>query len=227
MKILVADDEALLVKGLKYNLEIDGWEVVTAGDGVKAVELVRAGGIDLVLMDLMMPEKNGLDACMDIRQFSQVPIIMLTAKSEDTDKLIGFEYGADDYVTKPFNVLELKARIRALLRRSQTLSGAADETDVMEISGVRLSPQERTITADGREVELTAKEFDLVEFLMRNAGKVFTRENLLELVWGEEYRGDIRTVDVHVRRIREKLESDPASPTRLMTKWGVGYYFKG
>ena len=227
MRILVVDDEKLLVKGIKFNLEMDGMDVETAYDGEEAVNKVRAGGIDLVIMDLMMPKKNGLDACMEIRSFSRVPIIMLTAKSEDNDKIIGFEYGADDYVTKPFNILELKARVRALLRRSAPVEQERRGTEVLESPPFRLDTEKRLAWRGEQEAELTVKEFDLVELLMRNPGKVFSRENLLELVWGQEYKGDIRTVDVHIRRIREKMEENPAEPQKLMTKWGVGYYLKG
>ena len=227
MRILVVDDEKLLVKGIKFNLEMDGMDVETAYDGEEAVNKVRAGGIDLVIMDLMMPKKNGLDACMEIRSFSRVPIIMLTAKSEDNDKIIGFEYGADDYVTKPFNILELKARVRALLRRSAPAEQERRGTEVLESPPFRLDTEKRLAWRGEQEAELTVKEFDLVELLMRNPGKVFSRENLLELVWGQEYKGDIRTVDVHIRRIREKMEENPAEPQKLMTKWGVGYYLKG
>ena len=227
MRVLVVDDEKLLVKGIKFNLEMDGLEVETAYDGEEAVEKVHSGGIDLVIMDLMMPKKNGLDACMEIRSFSRVPIIMLTAKSEDNDKIIGFEYGADDYVTKPFNILELKARVRALLRRSAPIETERRNSEVLLSPPLRLDVEKRLAWRDGQEVELTVKEFDMVELLMRNPGKVFSRENLLKLVWGQDYQGDIRTVDVHVRRIREKMEENPAEPQKLMTKWGVGYYLKG
>lgn len=225
MKVLAVDDEKLLVKGIKFNLETEGYEVDVAYDGEEAVAKVRGGGIDLVIMDLMMPKMNGLDACMEIRSFSKVPIIMLTARSEDTDKIIGFEYGADDYITKPFNILELKARVRALLRRSGSQELAA-KASVLTSDTVRIDTERRVAFRQDVEVELTAKEFDLVEMLMRNPGKVYSRENLLKLVWGGEYQGDIRTVDVHIRRLREKLELEPASPTKIMTKWGVGYYFK-
>ncbi len=226
MRVLVVDDEKLLVKGIKFNLEMDGFEVVAAYDGERAVELVREGGIDLVIMDLMMPKKSGLEACLEIRSFSKIPIIMLTAKSEDNDKIIGFEYGADDYVTKPFNILELKARVRALLRRSGPVEQEKTPASVLVSEPLRLETESRIAYRNGEEVELTAREFDLVELLMRNPGKVYSRENLLKLVWGPEYQGDIRTVDVHIRRIREKLEENPAEPTKLMTKWGVGYYLK-
>lgn len=227
MRVLVVDDEKLLVKGIRFNLEMDGMEVETAYDGEEAVDKVRAGGIDLVIMDLMMPKKNGLDACMEIRSFSRVPIIMLTAKSEDNDKIIGFEYGADDYVTKPFNILELKARVRALLRRSLPAETEKHGSEVLVSPPFRLDTEQRLAWRGEHEVELTVKEFDMMELLMRNPGKVFSRENLLQLVWGQDYKGDIRTVDVHVRRIREKLEENPAEPQKLMTKWGVGYYLKG
>ena len=226
MRVLVVDDEKLLVKGIKFNLEMDGYEVEAAYDGEEAVEKVRGGGVDLVIMDLMMPKKNGLEACLEIRSFSAIPIIMLTAKSEDNDKIIGFEYGADDYVTKPFNILELKARVRALLRRS-TASESRSPDSVLESEPFRLDTESRVALVNGREVELTAREFDLVELMMRNPNKVFSREELLALVWGDDYKGDIRTVDVHIRRIREKMEADPAEPVKIMTKWGVGYYLKG
>jgi DNA-binding response OmpR family regulator len=226
MRVLVVDDEKALVKGIKFNLEMDGFEVETAYDGEEAVEKVRAGGIDLIIMDLMMPKKSGLDACLEIRSFSKLPIIMLTAKSEDNDKIIGFEYGADDYVTKPFNILELKARVRALLRRSAPSDSAQAPASVLVSGPYRLDTEQRVAFRDGQEIELTAREFDLVELLMRNPGKVFSRDALLKLVWGADYTGDIRTVDVHIRRIREKMEVDPAEPVKIMTKWGVGYYLK-
>ena len=225
MRVLVVDDEKALVKGIKFNLELDGYEVDTAFDGEEAVEKVRSGGVDLVIMDLMMPKKSGLDACLEIRSFSKLPIIMLTAKSEDNDKIIGFEYGADDYVTKPFNILELKARVRALLRRSASTEAAAPSS-VLVSGPYRLDTESRVAFRDGQEIELTAREFDLVELLMRNPGKMFSRDALLKLVWGADYQGDIRTVDVHIRRIREKIEVDPAEPVKIMTKWGVGYYLK-
>ena len=226
MKILVVDDEKLLVKGIKFNLEHEGYQVETACNGAEAVELARTGNFDLIILDLMMPKMDGLEACMNIREFSTVPIIMLTARSEDTDKLIGFEYGADDYITKPFNILELKARVRALLRRS---SLTKQLTTTAKISGghIVLDLEKRIAEKNGEPVDLTAKEFDIIELLMRNPNKVYSRESLLNIVWGYNYQGDIRTVDVHVRRLREKLENTPASPECIMTKWGVGYYFKG
>ena len=226
MKILVVDDERLLVKGIKYNLENEGYTVDAGYDGEEAVELARTGGYDLIVLDLMMPKKDGLQACQEIRSFSTVPIIMLTARSEGADLLMGFESGADDYVTKPFNILELKARIRALLRRS---SIAAPQTQpasaVLRRGHIVIDPERRSASKNGQNVELTMKEFDLIEFLMRNPGRVYSRESLLDLVWGYDYQGDTRTVDVHIRRLREKLELDPSRPTCIVTKWGVGYYF--
>ena len=224
MKILVVDDEKLLVKGIKFNLENDGYEVVTGADGMDAVELAAAGDIDLIVLDLMMPRMDGLEACTKIREFSDVPIIMLTAKSEDMDKLMGFEHGADDYLTKPFNILELKARIRALLRRA----GSTDkqQADVLACDHISIDRSARNAYNDGRLVDLTQKEFDLVELLMRNPNRVYSREALLDAIWGYDNSSDIRTVDVHIRRLREKLERTPASPEHIMTKWGVGYYFK-
>lgn len=224
-KILVVDDEKVLVKGIKFNLENEGYQVEVGYDGEEAVELARGGNFDLIILDLMMPKIDGLQACMRIREFSNVPIIMLTARSEDTDKIIGFEYGADDYITKPFNILEVKARIRALLRRS----GAAGQKAGGRLSAghIVLDPDTRCAWKGDESVELTAKEFDLMELLLRNPGRVYSRENLLNVVWGYEYVGDFRTVDVHVRRLREKLELDPANPQYILTKWGVGYYLKG
>ena len=226
MRILVVDDEKLLVKGIKFNLENEGYQVDVGADGVEAVEKARAGHYDLIILDLMMPKQDGLAACMQIRAFSMVPIIMLTAKSEDTDKLLGFEYGADDYITKPFNVLELKARIRALLRRNHMNHTGDDDQSGVTIGQIFIDPLRRHAERGGTPVELTAKEFDLIELLMRNPGRVYSRENLLDIIWGYDYQGDIRTVDVHIRRLREKLEPQPATPERIMTKWGVGYYLK-
>ena len=194
-------------------------------DGEQAVELARNGGFDLIILDLMMPKIDGLQACMRIREFSNVPVIMLTARSEDTDKIIGFECGADDYITKPFNILELKARIRAMLRRAGT-AHQKDKTSRLQVGHIALDTDERSASKDGQAVDLTAKEFDLMELLMRNPGRVYSRENLLNIVWGYEYAGEYRTVDVHIRRLREKLELDPANPEYILTKWGVGYYLK-
>ena len=224
MKILVVDDEKLLVKGMKFNLENEGYEVETAYDGAAAVELAKKGDLDLIVMDVMMPGLSGSDACMKIREFSEVPIIMLTARSEDSDKLMGFACGADDYVTKPFNILELKARIRALLRRAgQT---AQKRTELLTAGGIALDTERRIALRDGVPVDLTAKEYDILELLIKNPHRVYSRENLMDLVWGYTYAGDYRTVDVHIRRLREKLEHDPAEPKHIMTKWGVGYYLK-
>ena len=227
MKILVVDDEKLLVKGIKFNLENEGYQVLTAYDGATAVELARQEALDLIILDLMMPGLSGSEACMKIREFSDVPIIMLTARSEDADKLIGFESGADDYITKPFNILELKARIRALIRRSSMAPAApaAPAGGKLVRGHIEIDPERRSARRFGQNVELTLKEFDLIELLMRNPGKVYSREQLLDLVWGYDYQGDIRTVDVHIRRLREKLERNPATPEYIITKWGVGYYF--
>ena len=225
MKILVVDDERLLVKGIKFNLENEGYQVECAYDGTAAVELARTGVFDLIILDLMMPEIDGLEACMRIREFSNVPIIMLTARSEDTDKIIGFECGADDYITKPFNILELKARIRAMLRRAT--GSAAQGKSPITVGDLTLDTEQRVAIRDGEVVELTAKEYDLIELLMKNPRRVYSRENLMNVVWGYSYTGDYRTVDVHIRRLREKLERRPAEPEYILTKWGVGYYFKG
>ncbi len=225
MRILVADDEKIIVKGIKFNLENEGYEVETAYNGEDALEIIKNVHLDLVILDLMMPKLDGLEACRRIREFSTVPIIMLTAKSEDTDKLLGFEYGADDYLTKPFNILELKSRVRAILRRSGSADAKFKNTRLI-CDSLILDTEQRNAYIDGNPVQLTAKEFDLVELMMRNPGRVYSRENLLNIVWGYEYPGDMRTVDVHVRRLREKLEANPAKPDFILTKWGVGYYFK-
>ena len=226
MKILVVDDEKLLVKGITFNLQNEGYEVEAAYDGATAVELARRGGFDLIILDWMMPEKSGSEACMEIRTFSDVPIIMLTAKSEDSDKIMGFACGADDYVTKPFNILELKARIRALLRRASGSRRQQKESSLLECRGFTLDMSQRVALREGRVVDLTAKEYELLEVLMKNPRHVFSREKLMDRVWGYTYAGDYRTVDVHIRRLREKLEPDPAQPKYMLTKWGVGYYFQ-
>ena len=223
-KILVVDDERVLVKGIKFNLENEGYQVETGSDGEEAVEKARTGRFDLIILDLMMPKIDGLQACMKIREFSNVPIIMLTARSEDADKIIGFECGADDYITKPFNILEVKARIRALLRRAGASAQQQKDQNRLTQGVIAIDTAERAAWRDGEPVELTAKEFDLMELMLRNPGRVYSRENLLNLVWGYEYIGELRTVDVHIRRLREKLEPDPANPQYIMTKWGVGYY---
>lgn len=226
MKILVVDDEKLLVKGITFNLQNEGYEVEAAFDGATAVELARRGDFDLIILDWMMPEKSGSEACMEIRTFSDVPIIMLTAKSEDSDKIMGFACGADDYVTKPFNILELKARIRALLRRASGSRRQQKESSLLECRGFTLDMSQRVALREGRVVDLTAKEYELLEVLMKNPRHVFSREKLMDRVWGYTYAGDYRTVDVHIRRLREKLEPDPAQPKYILTKWGVGYYFQ-
>jgi len=224
MKILVVDDEELLVKGIRFNLQNDGYEVIVGSNGLDAISAVKNENPNLIVLDVMMPEMDGLTACQKIREFSDVPIILLTAKADDIDKLMGFENGADDYLTKPFNILELKARIRALLRRS----GSKEESDEpsLTIGNITLDLNARNVYRSGELVELTAKEFDLIEFLMRNPNRVYSREALLDTVWAYEYRSDIRTLDVHIRRLREKLEENSADPKYIMTKWGVGYYFK-
>lgn len=225
MKILIVDDEKLLVKGLKFNLEQDGYICVTAYDGEEAVKMARDKSIDLIILDLMLPKIDGLEACQKIREFSNVPIIMLTAKSEDMDKIMGLEYGADDYLTKPFNILELKARIKAITRRLSHIEPAA-ASKKRSSGSIELDYNFRRARIGDKQVDLTAKEFDLLDLFVSNPGRVYSRENLLDIVWGYDYPGDIRTVDVHIRRLREKIEPDPAQPTFIHTKWGVGYYYK-
>lgn len=224
MKILVVDDEQLLVKGIRFNLQNEGYDVITGSNGAEALLLAEQQNPDLIILDVMMPEMDGLTACSKIREFSDVPIILLTAKAEDMDKLMGFDNGADDYLTKPFNILELKARIRALLRRANAQSSTAAQT--LTIGAITLDLDGRNAYRSGELVDLTAKEFDVVEFLMRNPNRVYSRESLLDTLWTYEYRSDIRTVDVHIRRLREKLEKNPADPQYIKTKWGVGYYFQ-
>ena len=226
MKILVVDDEALLVKGIRFNLQNEGYEVITGSNGLEAIRQVQEQQPDLVVLDVMMPEMDGLTACSKIREFSNVPIIMLTAKTDDMDKLIGFDHGVDDYLTKPFNILELKARIRALLRRSRAAESREQPSNMLTIGSITLDLDARNAYHSGVLADLTAKEFDVIEFLMRNPNRVYSREALLDTIWAYEYRSDIRTVDVHIRRLREKLEENPAEPQYIMTKWGVGYYFK-
>lgn len=224
MKILVVDDEELLVKGIRFNLQNEGYDVITGSNGIEAVQKAQENRPDLIILDVMMPEMDGMTACARIREFSNVPIILLTAKTDDMDKLMGFEHGADDYVTKPFNILELKARVRALLRRAGTHAEAAPPT--LAIGSITLDLNARNAYRNGLLADLTAKEFDVIEFLMRNPNRVYSREALLDTIWAYEYRSDIRTVDVHIRRLREKLEDNPADPQYIMTKWGVGYYFR-
>ncbi len=225
MKILVVDDEALLVKGIKFNLESEGYTVDACYDGETALSMARSGSYDLIILDLMMPKKDGLQVCQEIRSFSTVPIIMLTARSENADLLVGFESGADDYITKPFNILELKARVRALLRRASIAAPAESASPILQKGHISVDEQRRAAFKSGTPIELTMKEFDLILFLMKNPGRVYSRESLLDLVWGYDYQGDTRTVDVHIRRLREKLELNPAKPQYIITKWGVGYYF--
>ena len=224
MKILVVDDEELLVKGIRFNLQNEGYEIITGLNGVEAVQKAREDSPNLIILDVMMPEMDGMTACARIREFSNVPIILLTAKTDDMDKLMGFEHGADDYVTKPFNILELKARVRALLRRSG--ANSEDTSSTLSIGNITLDLNARNAYRSGMIADLTAKEFDVIEFLMKNPNRVYSREALLDTIWAYEYRSDIRTVDVHIRRLREKLEDNPADPQYIMTKWGVGYYFR-
>ena len=224
MKILVVDDEALLVKGIRFNLQNEGYDVITGSDGLDAVRAVQEENPDLVVLDVMMPNMDGLTACSKIREFSDIPIILLTAKTNDMDKLMGFDHGADDYLTKPFNILELKARIRALLRRAG--SSKKESGNTLTIGTITLDLDARNAYRSNILADLTTKEFDVIEFLMRNPNRVYSRESLLDTIWAYEYRSDIRTVDVHIRRLREKLEENSAEPKYIMTKWGVGYYFK-
>ena len=226
MKILVVDDEELLVKGIRFNLQNEGYDVITGNTGLDALQKAQSESPDLIILDVMMPEMDGLTACSKIREFSNVPVILLTAKTDDMDKLMGFDVGADDYLTKPFNILELKARIRALLRRSGAMSAVAAGANELTIGNITLDLDGRNAYKGGELADLTAKEFDVIEFLMRNPNRVYSREALLDTIWAYEYRSDIRTVDVHIRRLREKLEENPAEPAYIMTKWGVGYYFR-
>ena len=225
MRILVVDDEKLLVKGIKFNLENEGYEVDTAYDGEEALNMAKARDYDLLILDIMMPKISGVDVCMKVREFSTVPIIMLTAKSEDSDKLMGFESGADDYITKPFNILELRARIRALLRRS-AISDQKPKSNITVFKNITVDSDRKMVEKDGKYVELTSKEFDIIELFVKNPGKVYSRESLLDLIWGYDYQGDIRTVDVHVHRLRDKLEDNPSDPGLIVTKWGAGYYLR-
>jgi len=224
-KVLVVDDEKLIVKGIRFSLEQDDMEVDCAYDGEEAVQKAKENQYDIILLDLMLPKLDGLQVCQQIREFSDVPIIMLTAKGEDMDKILGLEYGADDYITKPFNILEVKARIKAIMRRTQNKAAAGQKDKVVEAGDLLMDCDARRVSIKGREINLTAKEFDVLELLVLNPNKVYSRENLLNLVWGYEYPGDVRTVDVHIRRLREKIEENPSDPKYVHTKWGVGYYF--
>ena len=225
MKILVVDDEKLIVKGIKFNLEQEGYQVETAFDGEEAVRLAHDESIDLILLDLMLPKIDGFTVCRTIRGFSNVPIIMVTAKSEDIDKILGLEYGADDYITTPFNIREVTARIKAILRRVNP-EPKGDRDKVLVSGALRLDYNARRLLINDTVIELTSKEFDLLELFLRNPGKVYTRENLLDIAWGFDYPGDVRTVDVHIRRLREKIETNPAEPRYIRTKWGVGYFYQ-
>ena len=224
-KVLVVDDEKLIVKGIRFSLEQDGMEVTCAYDGEEALRLAREQKFDMILLDIMLPKLSGTEVCQQIREFSNVPIVMLTAKSEDMDKIMGLEYGADDYITKPFNILEVKARIRAIMRRTSARAETDRQPGLIESGDMRMDCDSRRVTISGREVNLTTKEFDLLELLIKNPNKVYSRENLLKIVWGADYPGDVRTVDVHIRRLREKIESNPSEPRYVHTKWGVGYFF--
>lgn len=221
-RILLVDDEPLILKGLKFSLEQDGYETDTAADGEEALRKVRENDYDVVLLDVMLPKLSGIEVCQHIRETSDVPIIMITAKGEDIDKILGLEYGADDYITKPFNILEVKARIKSVLRRAGVKEG---DKLALTLRDVTINLGSRSVVAHGENINLTVKEFDLLHLFMSNPGKVYSRDELLETIWGFDYPGDFRTVDVHIRRLREKIEPDPATPIYIMTKWGVGYYF--
>ena len=228
MKALVVDDEKLIVKGLKFSLEQDGYEVDCAYDGQEAIDKARDKEYDIMLLDLMLPVFDGYQVCQQVREFSDVPIIMLTAKGEDMDKILGLEYGADDYITKPFNILEVKARIKAIIRRNHRKTPAVQEEPKVIVSGsMRLDIDAKRLYIDEKEIRLTVKEFDILKLLAENPGKIYSREQLLTLIWGTKYPGDARTVDVNVRRLREKIEENPAKPEYVHTKWGMGYYFQG
>lgn len=226
-KVLVVDDEKLIVKGIRFSLEQDGMEVDCAYDGEEALEKAKAEEYDLILLDVMLPKYTGFEVCQMIREFSDVPVVMLTAKGDDMDKILGLEYGADDYITKPFNILEVKARIKAIMRRTGKAVKEKEDKNVILKNDMKIDRQSRRVYVGGKEINLTAKEFDLLELLATNPDKVYSREELLNIVWGYEYPGDARTVDVHVRRLREKVEPNPSEPKYVYTKWGVGYYFRG
>ena len=225
-KVLVVDDEKLIVKGIRFSLEQDGMEVDCAYDGQEALDLIHKNEYDVVLLDVMLPVLTGFEVCQQVREFSDVPIIMLTAKGDDMDKILGLEYGADDYITKPFNILEVKARIKAIIRRAGSNQNKQEKAKTVEVGELKLDCEGRRVFISGKEINLTAKEFDVLELLVFNPNKVYSRENLLNIVWGYEYPGDVRTVDVHIRRLREKIEANPSEPKYVHTKWGVGYYFQ-
>lgn len=226
-KVLVVDDEKLIVKGIRFSLMQDGLEVDCAYDGEEALDMAKENAYDLILLDVMLPKMDGFEVCQQIREFSDVPIIMLTAKGDDMDKILGLDNGADDYITKPFNILEVKARIKAIMRRGRKQEEQEVNKNILEKQDMKIDRESRRVFIEGQEVNLTAKEFDLLELLALNPDKVYSREQLLQLVWGHDYPGDARTVDVHIRRLREKIEKLPSNPKYVYTKWGVGYYFKG
>lgn len=224
-KVLVVDDEKLIVKGIRFSLEQDGMEVDCAYDGEEALNLAKANDYDMILLDIMLPKMDGFEVCQAIREFSDMPIVMLTAKGDDMDKILGLEYGADDYITKPFNILEVKARIKAIMRRTSPAKAKSEDASVIEKGDLRLECDSRRLYIMGKEINLTAREFEILELMVKNENKVYSRENLLNIVWGKDYPGDVRTVDVHVRRLREKIEGNPSEPKYVHTKWGVGYYY--
>jgi DNA-binding response OmpR family regulator len=224
-KVLVVDDEKLIVKGIRFSLEQDGMAVDCASDGEEALRLASENEYDVILLDIMLPKLNGFEVCQQVRDFSDVPIVMLTAKGEDMDKILGLEYGADDYITKPFNILEVKARLRAIMRRAVSKEKEPKPSAVVTSGDIRLECESRRTFVKEKEINLTAKEFEVLELLVTNPKKVYSRENLLKMIWGSDYPGDVRTVDVHVRRLREKIEENPSEPLYVLTKWGVGYYF--
>lgn len=224
-RVLIVDDEKLIVKGIRFSLEQDDMQVDCAYDGEEALAYARNNSYDIILLDIMLPKLTGFEVCQQIREFSSVPIIMLTAKGDDMDKILGLEYGADDYITKPFNILEVKARIKAIMRRAEPKAASGEKAGSLESGDMRLDCEGRRAYVAGREIGLTAKEFEVLELLMRNPNKVYGRDKLLQLVWGADYPGDVRTVDVHIRRLREKIETNPSEPKYVHTKWGVGYYY--
>ena len=226
-RVLVVDDEKLIVKGIRFSLEQDGMEVTCAYDGEEALTFAREQQFDIILLDIMLPKLSGFEVCQQIREFSNVPIIMLTAKGDDMDKILGLEYGADDYITKPFNILEVKARIKAIIRRTVKQEKKADTAGRIQAGDMTIERDNRRVYIEGREINLTAKEFDVLELLATHPNQVYSREKLLTMVWGADYPGDARTVDVHIRRLREKIEQNPSEPKYVHTKWGVGYYFQG
>ncbi len=225
-KVLVVDDEKLIVKGIRFSLEQDGMEVDCAYDGEEALEKIREQEYDIILLDVMLPKLTGFEVCQQVREFSSVPVVMLTAKGDDMDKILGLEYGADDYITKPFNILEVKARIKAIMRRTRKRAPEKENRRIVQKGEFRLDCEGRRLNIAGREINLTAKEFDLLELMALNPNKVYSRDHLLNAVWGYDYPGDVRTVDVHIRRLREKIEQKPSEPKYVHTKWGVGYYFQ-